>query len=249
MEILIITPSEWAKQILLQNNIQTPIEVVPQGVDTLIFDAVVPEDKQKDQYIFINIGKWEKRKGHDVLVEIFNKAFEENDNVELWMVNHNPFLSKDQLSKWYQLYADSKLKNKIRIFPRIPTQKHLSKIMAHSDCGIFPSRGEGWNNEAIEMMAMNKPIIITDYSAHTQYCNRDNSLLIDIKNTEPAKDDIWFNGSGNWASIEDNQIDQAVEHMRNVYSNRITTNENGLKTAQNLSWNKTTESIRELLYN
>lgn len=246
---LIITPSQWAKDILLTHNIKTPIEVVAQGVDTNIFDAEIPEDKIKDNYIFINIGKWEKRKGHDVLVEIFNKAFEENDNVELWMVNHNPFLSKDQVSKWYQLYADSKLRNKIRIFPRIPTQKNLSKIMGYSDCGIFPSRGEGWNNEAIEMMAMNKPLIITNYSAHTQYCNKDNSFLIDIKNLEPAKDDLWFDGSGNWASIENDQIDQAVEHMRYVYKNRVHTNTNGLKTAKELSWNRTTSRITELLNN
>lgn len=246
---LIITPSSWAKQILLNHNIKTPIEIIPQGVDTKIFDHEIPEDKMVDKYVFINIGKWEKRKGHDVLIEIFNKAFEDDDNVELWMVNHNPFLTKDKLSQWHQLYLGSKLKNKIRIFPRIATQKQLSKIMGYSDCGIFPSRGEGWNNEAIEMMAMNKPLIITNYSAHTQYCTKDNAYLIDIHKLEPAKDDMWFDGYGNWASIEDNEIDQAIEYMRYVYKNNIKTNPNGLSTAQNHSWNKTINSIEEKLIN
>jgi glycosyltransferase involved in cell wall biosynthesis len=40
--------------------------------------------------VFLNVGKWEYRKGHDVLLEAFNKAFEPTDNVRLVMNCHNP---------------------------------------------------------------------------------------------------------------------------------------------------------------
>jgi hypothetical protein len=42
------------------------------------------------------MGKWEVRKGHDILVELFNDAFMSTDDVELWMCNHNPFYTKEE---------------------------------------------------------------------------------------------------------------------------------------------------------
>jgi glycosyltransferase involved in cell wall biosynthesis len=248
---IIFMPSEWAKNVLEQNGITKPIVVCPQGVDTNIFNGIVPEDKKENNtYIFINIGKWEIRKGHDILIEIFNSAFESHDDVELWMVNHNPFLNTEQTNKWIEFYKNSKLSDKIRFFPRLPNQKTVANVMSYADCGIFPSRGEGWNNEAIELMAMNKPIIITNYSAHTEYCNSNNSYLINIDQIESAIDNIWFHGkSGNWATIGQNQIDQAIEYMRYVYKNNIRTNNNGLKTAQNLTWQKTANIIYDHMNN
>jgi glycosyltransferase involved in cell wall biosynthesis len=240
---IIFAPSKWAKDVLENNGVKSKVVVCPTGVDTNIFDGITPEDKLNDKYIFINIGKWEVRKGHDVLVNIFNKAFTKDDNVELWMANHNPFLNEEQRKNWISIYKDSALGDKIRIYPRVPSQKMLSKIMAYTDCGIFPSRGEGWNNEAVEMMAMNKPIIITNCTAHTEYCNSDNSYLVNIDKNELANDGIWFKNNGNWAHIGDNQIDQMVEHMRYVYKNNIRSNSSGLSTARNLSWDKTAKII------
>lgn len=240
----IIVPSHWAKNILLSNNIKKDIIVCPMGVDTQIFNGLTPADKlEEDKYIFINIGKWEIRKGHDVLVNIFNQAFNRDDNVELWMVNHNPFVNQDTLNQWGSFYKDSPLGEKIKIYPRLPNQHILARVMAYTDCGIFPSRGEGWNNEAIEMMAMNKPVIITNYSAHTEYCNKNNSYLINISSTTPAIDGIWFNGEGNWASFDNDQIEQAIEHMRYVYKNNIRSNPKGLSTANDHSWAKTAKTI------
>jgi glycosyltransferase involved in cell wall biosynthesis len=129
----------------------------------------------------------------------------------------------------------------------MPTQKDVAKIIKMSDCGIYPSRAEGWNNEAIETMAMNKPIIITDYSAHTEYCNKQNSYLLDIKNTEIAEDGVFFNGYGNWADIDD-CIDQCVEYMREVYKNNIRTNITGVETAQKFNWTQTCNIIQNKIY-
>lgn len=246
----IFMPSQWAKNVLESNGINKNIVVSPMGVDREVFDAIVPDDKNtRNTYVFINIGKFEIRKGHDILVDIFNNSFDENDDVELWMLNHNPFLNQEQYNNWIKLYQNSKLSSKIRFFPRIPDQKSLSRIMSYADCGIFPSRGEGWNNEAIEMMAMNKPIIITNYSAHTEFCNKDNSYLVDIDNTEPAYDDKWFNGEGNWASLEQKQMDQFSEYMRYVYKNNIRDNNNGLRTAQQLTWDNTADIIYQHMIN
>ena len=56
--------------------------------------------------------------------------------------------------------------------------------MAKTDCGVFPARAEGWNLELLEMMSCNKPVIATNYSAHTEFCDDKNCMLIDIEDME-----------------------------------------------------------------
>ena len=87
--------------------------VVPLGVDTNIFK---PHTTARDTTVFFNCGKWEVRKGHDILVNCFNEAFCEEDDVELWMMCENPFLG-EQNSHWINLYKNSPLGHKIRIIP------------------------------------------------------------------------------------------------------------------------------------
>jgi len=246
----IIVPTQWAKNILVDNNINADkIIVIPPGVDLSIFNHTleINDNDKTDDYVFINIGKWEIRKGHDVLVHMFNQAFEQKDNVRLLMINNNPFLSEKENQQWQNLYKNTKLGDKIYIIPRLSSQLDIAKILAVSSCGIYPARAEGWNNEAIETMAMNKPVLITNYSAHTEYANSDNSYLIDIKDHEPCEDGKFFNGVGSWAKLDTSAIEQTIAYMRFVYKNRISTNPKGLETAQKFSWSNTAQNISNIL--
>jgi hypothetical protein len=92
-------------------------------------------------------------------------------------------------------------------------------------------------------MAMNKPVIASDYSAHTEFCNKDNCFLVDIEDVEPANDGKYFRGQGNWAKIGQKQIDQIVDYLRYAYKNRVQTNPNGLKTAKSLTWSSSASKI------
>ena len=240
--------SQWAKEVVVNmvgDRFVYDCHVSPLGVDRTIFNE--SHSSTGDITCFINIGKWEYRKGHDILVEAFNRAFEPEDNVQLNMMNHNPFLNAEQEREWVSLYKNSKLGSKINIIPRVQTHEEVAQVMKRMDCGVFPSRGEGWNLEAIEMMSCGKKIIITDYSAHTEFCNSENSLLIDIENKEDAYDGIWFHGRGRWAEISEKQIDQIAEHMRDVHKEKTETgkisNSSGVSTADTFSWGDTAQKI------
>ena len=241
----IIVCSEWAKSIILNHIPDMDVSVAPLGVDSNVFS--VQESNQSDT-VFINIGKWEKRKGHDIIAKIFNKAFTKKDNVQLWMMNSNPFLSDEQTHNWQRFYRGSKLGDKVKIIPRVETHEELSRIMGDSHCGLFPSRAEGWNLELLEMMSCGKYVISTNYSAHTEFCNQDNCHLVDIQKTEKALDGIWFNGQGNWAKIEDRHIDEMVDIMRTVHDkvqSGQTYNEEGRLTAENFSWTNSAQKVME----
>lgn len=237
----LIVSCKWAKNIIQQNGIKKNIHIIPMGVDTELFDHT--KNQTTNKYVFCTIGKWEKRKAHDTIIHCFNNAFDSNDDVELWLVTNNPFLSKEEESEWLKLVENSKLKSKIKVFPRQPNHESIAKIISYTNCGIYISRGEGWNMELLEFMAMNKPVIASNYSAHTEYCTKDNSYLVDMNEVEPAIDGKWFFGESNWGKIGQNQIDQTIEHMRYCYQNKIDSNENGLNTAKQLSWKNTCDML------
>lgn len=238
----LICSSHWASGVLLNNNIKKKISVVPLGVDKNIFKAT---DNQitKDKYIFITVGKWEIRKSHDIIIECFNKAFENTDNVELWMITHNPFLSEQDTKSWEIFAKSSKLGNKIKIFPKLATQHDVAQAMSYADCGLYISRAEGWNLELLENMAMNRPVIATNFSAHTEYCNSTNSFLVDIPKTTKAIDGKWFHGDGNWADISENEQNVIIDYMRYVYKNNINTNPGGLETSSRFTWENSAKEL------
>ena len=239
--------SEWAKSVLTDGQSDwscPPVYVIPLGVDTHIFK---PEMSSRKKTVFFNCGKWEIRKGHDVLLECFNSAFGHDDDVELWMMCDNPFIG-NQNEDWKGLYKNSKLGEKIRIIPRQKTHQDVYNIMKQTDCGVFPARAEGWNLELLEMMACGKQVIATNYSAHSQYCTPINSLLVNIEKLEPAYDGVFFDGKiGQWASLDNDQSCVIIEYMRMVHSFKqsgdLKLNINGIETAKNLSWENSAKKV------
>lgn len=242
----IFVASKWAKEVVENSGVNVPVVVSPLAVNSEVF---YPVKDIHEPYRFINIGKWEIRKGHDILIEAFNAAFTKEDNVELWMMNNNPFLSPEKNKIWENLYTSSKLGDKIKILPRVATHKEVAQMINQTDCGVFPARAEGWNNEILEVMATDKPVITTNYSAHTEYCNNDNAYLIDIDKLVPAKDDHFFQaGFGNWADLGRKQFEQLVEHMRYVYKNNIRQNPSGLATSKQYTWKNTADILTKELF-
>ena len=236
--------SKWAKHVCLDQTRfgEHRIHVVPLGVDAELFPPAPV--RQDDKTIFFNCGKWEIRKGHDILIEAFKKLTEEHDNVELWMMCSNPFNSEEENAKWHQHYNHPKVK----LIPRAETQAEVYNIMSQVDCGVFPSRGEGWNLELLEMMAAGKHVVATEYSAHTEFCNEENSYLLPISDVESAFDGKWFFGQGNWAKIDDTEVDMLAKLMqRFIKLSKGKVNLTGIQTAKKFSWQNTAREMIKCL--
>jgi len=241
----VIVTSEWAKEIVRNQCNKGEVHVIPCGVDREIFNEFNNTNYHK--CIFFNCGKWEVRKGHDVLHKAFKDAFGKDDQVELWMMTQNPFLNEQETNDWKKLYNHPQIK----MIDRVEYQHQLAEIMSQTYCGVFPARAEGWNLEALEMMACGKQVIITNYSAHTQFCNNENSKLINIIEEEPAYDGKWFVGdNGVWASLEGDSYDELVDRLRQVYEEWKTDrkiNQAGIDTSKELSWENCAKQINEVL--
>ena len=121
--------------------------------------------------------------------------------------------------------------------------------MSKVDCGVFPSRAEGWNLEALEMMSMGKWVILTNYSAHSEFSREENSFQIAIEDLTPAKDGIWFDGKvGEWADIgHDEILDFSIAMQRFHYQmdDDARINSAGIETAKHFSWENCANKIME----
>jgi glycosyltransferase involved in cell wall biosynthesis len=247
--------SKWAKNIIVSQltenywgcQMSDITHVIPLGVDSTVFDGNIVQNSEQSSTIFFNCGKWEIRKGHDILIDAFRLAFPNKENVQLWMMCENPFNSPKENEYWHNRYNDYRVK----LLSRVNSQEEVYHVMRQVDCGVFPARAEGWNLEALEMMACGKQVIITDFSAHTEFCNKENSLPITIDDVEIAYDGKWFHGQGEWARIGSSQIEQISKHMRMIYEKKQAqqdiTNYAGLETAKTFSWDNTAQKIMKAL--
>lgn len=240
---LVIVASKWAKEIVERHG-QPDVEVVNIGVDPIFspdFNAF-----KRDKIVFLNIGKIEKRKGHDVLAQYFAEATEGIDDAELWMMWDNPFLKPEETQEWVRNYR-SILGQKVKFINRV-SLKDLVNVINEADIGIFLSRAEGWNMPLLECMACGKDIIATDYSAHTEFLPiMDGVYKISPVQMEVAHDGRWFFGNFTWMNLEASK-DQIIESIRAVYKRKKEKREiniNVANHAKSFTWEKTAKGIIE----
>lgn len=246
----LITCSSWGKSVLNRYT-SKPIHVVPLGVDSEVFKREVYSQNGRGTLNFLNIGKWEIRKGHDVILRVFKKFIKDIWPFDAWKLTlccHNPFLSKYENDRWANQFRDG-LGNKVEVIEnRLTNQSDVVELMNRSHVGIFPARAEGWNLELLEMMSLGKPCLTTNYSAHTEFCNKNNSYLVDLDGVEKAYDGSFFFGAGEWGKITEETEKELLSKLTDIcrdwcYDRLI----NPLGICEEFSWEKSVEKLLKVV--
>jgi glycosyltransferase involved in cell wall biosynthesis len=249
----ILVSSKWAAGVLASNGIHVPSVVAPLGVDRSIFHESIGDSQTHDQprepgpTIFVNNGKWEWRKGHDFLLQAFCNSFTPSDNVVLRLLSRNQSLTDQANDSWAKIFLGSRLGTKVQLVPRLATQLQVAALLNDCDCGVFPSRAEGWNLGLLECMSVGMSVIATDYSAHTEFIEPANCRLVHIDEIEPARTGEWVWGDGNWAKLGPPQMEQMVHHLREVHrlkqDGSLPRNNAGIATAREFTWRRTALAV------
>jgi glycosyltransferase involved in cell wall biosynthesis len=245
--------SKWAAGVVVSSGIDVPVVVSPLGVDRSVFHEAVGSRETRAQArepgptVFVNNGKWEFRKGHDFLLQAFCNAFTPSDDCRLKLLSRNHTLTDQANDSWTKVFLDSRLGSKVEIMPRLASQLEVAALLAGCDCGVFPSRAEGWNLGLLECMSTGLHVIATNYSAHTEFVEPANCRLVNIDETEPARTGDWVWGNGNWARLGPSQMEQMVHHLREVHrlkqQGALPRNDAGIKTARAYTWRRTAEAV------
>jgi glycosyltransferase involved in cell wall biosynthesis len=231
---LLLVPSEWAKEVCINSGVSAYISVCPAGYNPNIF---YPIEYMPTECTFISVGKWEHRKQQDQIVDSFSKAFAKNDNVKLIMSMDNPFMDLSEKKNRYK----SVLGTKLQMIGRLKSHNDLARLIQQSYCFVAPSLAEGWNLPLLEAMACGKFTIATNYSGHTEFCDKNTTLLLEPTSKIKAVDGMWFRENsktncGNWITYNEEQL---VNHMRSVYQtykSGATLNYNAIDKSSSYTW-------------
>jgi len=262
---IVLTTSEDHKNILINNGITKPIEVLHEGVDDTIYNTI-PTSKWIDtgKFTYITVGKKEKRKYTNEIISNFILTMMDKD-VALIAHTFNPFVNKFKdnplvnLMCWtdinpikygfeYKGYTGKAhlfTKDKCDIYFTAPNlQINEMPMLYHSaNVGIQLSHGEAWNLPLIEQLSCGIPCIASNTLGHREYLKDipeiQKNLLLDFNEKEIANDGIWFNGDqGEWENIDINELPLMLNNTYNkdIYTNRDESISEYIST--NFSWKK-----------
>ena len=249
----ILVCSRWAAGVVASSGMSVPVVVAPLGVDRSIFHEPIGEGRNRDQprgpgpTIFVNNGKWEWRKGHDFLLQAFCNAFTPSDNIILKLLSRSYILSDEANDSSGAVFLGSSIGTRVQLVPRLATQLDVAALLADCDCGVFPSRAEGWNLGLLECMSIGLNVIATNYSAHTEFVEPGNCRLVQVDETEPPPSGDLLRGTGNWGKLGASQMEQMVHHLREVHrlkqEGSLARNDAGIATAKAFPWRRTAEAV------
>lgn len=209
------------------------IFVLPQGVDTEVFDPTRVEKTRifpsgevllssetsfaiAGCYKFLSIFKWEKRKGWSILLDAYLSEFDGTDRVSLHILTQlDPeSLARKELDSYLkqkQLLHPNKNWPHVVLITEQMTQKKLLSLYRTVDAFVLPSRGEGWGRPHMEAMAMELPVIATNWSGPTAFLSPTVGYLLDIDNLEEIEEG--FMSGHKWAMPSVTHLRTLMRHL------------------------------------
>ncbi len=226
--------------------VTVPIYAVPEGVDTDLFrPGLTPLPiPGRRRFAFLSVFEWIHRKGWDILLRAWAKAFTPDDDVCLILRTYLPNVTDKpdvqvQVESRINHFLESELGlSRDAVAPiivmgtQVP-QQDMPRLYAAADAYVMPSRGEGWGRPYIEAMACGLPTIGTRWGGNMAFMNDSNSYLVDIEGLVKVDDrmEFPFYRGHRWAQ-------PSAEHLRDlmryVFANRKSSSEKGRQARQDV---------------
>ncbi|MEG0873061.1 MAG: glycosyltransferase family 4 protein [Clostridia bacterium] len=151
-------------------------------------------------FVFGFVGRIDKDKGFNELLEAFKKLLEEYENINLMIVGNNDKM--DKIDK--ELYEWS-IKDRNVIYCGIT--KEVEKHLAAMDAFVLPSYREGFASVVIEAEAMGIPVIVTNIPGPTDAMIKDKTGII----VEKANIESLFKGMKKMIENDEMRLEMSKE--------------------------------------
>jgi glycosyltransferase involved in cell wall biosynthesis len=262
---IVVAGSKWCEEVLRNHGLDNVTTII-QGTDPQIFNSFHSEKKLfRDQFVVFSGGKFEFRKGQDIVIRAYKVLHDRHKDVVLvnsWFnswtdsmktMAASPYIKFDITSEDYVTIMNRILQdNGIdlgRVITLVPRPNALmARIYKNTDIGLFPNRCEGGTNLVLmEYMACGKPVIASYSSGHKDVINKENSIMIKNMGSLCIND-----GSGTRISTwDDPNLDETVEHLEWAYQNRDELRSYGLQAGNDLkelTWKRCAEKFIETMH-
>ncbi len=205
--------SKHVEKVMIDNGVSIPLSTSGCGVDH--WERIEPEKNWKTpgkKFKFLHVSSCFPRKGADVMLKAYGKAFTNSDDISLIIKTfQNPH---NEIHKWLR-EARVAYKNypHVEIIEKDITDSELKALYTQCDALVAPSRAEGFGLPMAEAMLSGLPVITTGWSGQMHFCNNDTSWLIDYTFAPASTHFNLFDSV--WAEPDENHL---TELMRQIYN-------------------------------
>ncbi|MGR3178198.1 MAG: tetratricopeptide repeat protein, partial [Candidatus Anammoxibacter sp.] len=259
---LVAVGSSWCGEVLKSYGF-TKTKIVIQGIDPALFHKMGSKEQYNDSFVIFSGGKFEFRKGQDLVimaVKVMQERYKDVMLVTSWFnpwsfsmatMSASSYIKFEMLAKPFQeamshIIAINGLdKDRVILLPSLPNV-HMSNIYRDTDIGIFPNRCEGGTNLVLmEYMACGRPVIASYLTGHKDVLGEKYAMLINRSSVIDIKQ-----GDNVIAKWDDPDLDEIVSQLDWAYHHRDDITEMGEKAAeamQLLTWKDTARAFYDIV--
>lgn len=172
--------SSLVKDIMRNNGLHIPVQVCPNGVDHLSLPAAFPEHRtNRETFTFLHVSSCFPRKGVDILLAAWGRAFRRADPVKLVIKSFdNPHNTIAEQLRQHQTDPDYPA---VQLILDDYDTLQMQSLYQAADAFVAPSRAEGFGMPMAEAMAWGLPVIVTGHGGQTDFCNHETAWLVDYR--------------------------------------------------------------------
>jgi glycosyltransferase involved in cell wall biosynthesis len=179
----LLAPSNQVAKALIDSGLSIPVRVVGFAPELEAFYRLGTERDARGRDIgqpvtFLHVSSCFPRKGVDVLLSAYAKAFRNGESVRLVIKGfpnpHNDV--PEQIERLRRRVPD--LAEIIMINDDLD-DTGMHDLYRQADAMVLPTRGEGFNIPAAEAMAAAIPLIVTGQGGHLDFCTSEDARLVD----------------------------------------------------------------------
>ena len=158
------------------------VQVVPLGVDTERFrPGVAPlplTTARRLKFLFVGGTIW--RKGIDLLLDAYGRAFTAQDDVCLVIkdMGNGTFYRGQTVENILARFREKPGAPEVEYLDSPLSAEEMAGLYAACDCLVQPYRGEGFGLPIAEAMACGLPVVVTGKGAAVDYCDGDRAYLV-----------------------------------------------------------------------
>ena len=262
---ILVAGSKWCEEALNSNGL-TKTKTIIQGIDSQIFNSANNEKQYlKDKFVIFSGGKFELRKGQDLVIKAFKVLQDKYDDVMLvtswsnyWASSVNSMTGSPHINfsidinnfnnSIDKLLTDNGIKLENVFNLKHCSNSDMARIYKNTDIGLFPNRCEaGTNLVLMEYMATGKPVIASYNTGHKDILTEHNSLM--LKHMQKT---AIHHQSKQIATWDSPVLDEIIANLEWAYHNRDSLDKFAKNAADDLSkmtWQSCAQQFYDLYPN
>ena len=223
--------------------------MIPLGFDSVNFERKDKKYFNDDRITFNLVGKFEKRKHHQKVIQTWVKRFAGNKKYFLQCAIYNNFISQEDNQKITNSVMQGQKPFNVNFFGFMSKNSLYNDFLNSGDIILSMSGGEGWGLPEFHSVAMGKHAVVLNASGYKSWANETNSVLVNPNGKTPAYDGMFFHegqpfNQGNIYDFDPDEFVHACEEaIKRVEENKV--NEAGLSLQNDFTYENTTNLILE----